>query len=194
MPPTPRLPQLAWLAIGCVAAGWLWLRRDPSRYPPDEAGVILSPADGKVLLVERGPSPGWVAGPAWRLAIYLSLFDVHVQRAPVAGHVRFSERRRGGHRLAYEPGAAVNAGHTLGLENGQGRVLVIRSAGAIARRVTTCVHEGDELAAGQRIGSIILGSRTEVYLPCSAAVCVRAGDAVRAGETILARWEGSHAD
>lgn len=179
------------LAVGAaaVAAGWLWLMRDPVRHPPDEANAILAPADGKVLLVERGASPGWVGEPAWRIVIYLSLLNVHVQRAPAAGRVGLSESRRGGYRQAYTPQAAGNAGHVLGLENPRGRILVMRSAGMLARRVITCVRPGDELAAGQRIGRIVLGSRAEVYLPGDVNVCTRAGDTVRAGETILARWE-----
>jgi len=190
-----RTPRLSWqnlLVLGSLTttAIWLWLQRNPVRHPPDDTDAILAPADGKVLLVENGPSPGWVDGPAWRIAIYLSLLDVHVQRAPVAGRVGLSEKRRGSYRPAYALQAAANAGHALGIENQRGRILVIRSAGIVARRVTTCIREGDELAAGQRIGRIFLGSLTEIYLPGTVNICIQAGKRVRAGETILAHWEG----
>lgn len=188
---TNRLPRRAGLALGlaAAAAGWLWLQRDPLRCSPDDPDAILSPADGKILLVEHGSSPGWVDEPAWRIVIFLSLLNVHVQRAPAAGRVGLSENRRGGYHPAFVPQASANASHTLGLENPRGRILVVRSAGIIARRVITNVHVGDELSAGQRIGRILLGSRTEVYLPGLAIVCARTGDNVRGGETILARWE-----
>ena len=169
-------------------AGWFWLQRDPTRRPPDDGEAILSPADGKLLLVEQGNAPVEGAGEGWRIAIYLSLLDVHVQRAPVAGRIFHSERRLGGYRPAYDPQAANNAGHVLGIESSKGTVWVIRSAGIIARRVTTCVHPGDRLAAGQRIGRILLGSRVELYLPATVELCVRPGGRVRAGESILARW------
>lgn len=169
-------------------AGWFWLQRDPTRTPPDDSEAILSPADGKVLLVEQAAMPVGVAMPAWRIAIYLSLLDVHVQRAPVAGRIFLSERRSGGYRPAYELQAANNAGHLLGIESAHGAVWVIRSAGIIARRVTTSVYESDQLAAGQRIGRILLGSRVELYLPTSIELCVKPGERVRAGESILARW------
>ncbi len=195
----PRTPRLSWrnlLVFGSITttAAAFWLQRDPVRHPPDDADAILAPADGKILLVARGPSPGWVAAPAWRIAIYLSLLDVHIQRAPVAGRVGFSEKRRGGYHPAYTAQAAANASHALGLDNQRGRILVIRSAGIVARRVRTCVREGDELAAGQRIGRILLGSRTEIYLPGTASICIQTGERTRAGETILARWKSQNGD
>jgi phosphatidylserine decarboxylase len=184
-----RVPGLFLLSFGvAVGAGLIWLQRDPTRHPPGDADAILAPADGKILLVQREIAPAWIDGGTWRIAIYLSLLDVHVQRAPAAGRVGLSERRGAGYRPAYDPQAASNVGHALGLESSHGRVLVIRSAGIIARRVTTSVQVGDRLAVGERIGRILLGSRTEIYLPGTVSVCVQPGDRVRAGETILARW------
>lgn len=185
-----RLPRRAGLVLGfaAAAAGCLWLQRDPHRCSPDDPDAILSPADGKILTIEHGSSPGWVDSPAWRIVIYLSLLDVHVQRAPAGGRIELSESHCGGYRPAFMPQATANASHALGLENPHGRILVVRSAGIIARRVITNVQVGDELSAGQRIGRILLGSRTEVYLPGTVIVCARTGDRVAGGETILARW------
>jgi phosphatidylserine decarboxylase len=150
--------------------------------------VLLAPADGRVLLVEPAEAPCWDLGPAWRVAIFLSLWDVHVQRAPAAGRVAFSQPQAGGYRPAMQDGAAGNAGHWLGVETAYGPLLVLRTAGLAARRVTTSVSLGQDLRAGQRIGRILLGSRTEVYLPRSARVLVRPGQHVRAGESVLAAW------
>jgi len=174
-----------------LAAGVAWFMRDPERHPPTgprATRAVVAPADGRVLRVEQAPAPAFVAGPAKRIVIFLSVWDVHVQRAPAAGRVAHSERQAGGYRPAFADGAAHNAGHQLGLETAGGRLLVIRTAGVMARRVTTCVALGQLVQAGERIGRIWLGSRAEVFLPAEAVVCVRRGQRVRAGETVIATW------
>jgi phosphatidylserine decarboxylase len=177
------------LAIaGALAAAGLWFARDPRRIPPTGGGLVIAPADGRVLAVEQVPSaPRWLPGPARRIVIFLSLWDVHVQRAPAAGRVAFSERQAGGHVPAMRPAASANAGHWLGLETEFGPLLVLRSSGLVARRVTTSVALGQTIMRGQRIGRILLGSRAEVFLPLSFDPCVSAGDHVVAGETVIAR-------
>ena len=177
------------LALVFVLGGLAWFLRDPERRPPSDPRAILAPADGQVLLVETASAPTFVAGLAWRVVIFLSLYDVHVQRAPVAGQVGLSERQTGGFAPAFTAGAAHNAGHRLGLETTRGRVLVLRTAGLLARRVTTTVGLGQEVRAGQRIGRILLGSRAEVFLPAQVTVHARPGQRVRAGETVLATWD-----
>jgi phosphatidylserine decarboxylase len=149
----------------------------------------LAPADGRVLVVERSTAPAFVAGPAWRIVTFLSLWDVHVQRAPDAGQVGLSERQVGGFAPAFAARAANNYGHRLGLETPCGRVLVLRTAGLLAHRVTTTVALGQQVQAGQRIGRILLGSRVELFVPETVVVGVRPGDRVRAGETVLAKWD-----
>jgi phosphatidylserine decarboxylase len=171
-------------AAGLLAAGFLWFSRDPRRIPPIGPGLIVSPADGRVLAVES-------VSAAWRIVIFLSLWDVHVQRAPDAGRVTLSERQAGGHAPAMQPGAASNAGHWLGLETAAGPLLVLRTAGLLVRRVTTSVSLGQPVARGQRIGRILLGSRTEIFLPLSLQPAVAPGDHVCAGETVIARLVGT---
>ena len=182
---------LAPLAVG--AALW-WFYRDPARQAPEDRDLILSPADGQVVLVERTESPRWLDGPAWRIAIFLRLWDVHVQRAPIQGQVRLLEQQAGGHRPAFEATAATNAGHWLGIESAQGKALLLRTAGLVARRVTTSVQLGEHVRAGQRVGRILFGSRAELYLPATAEPLVRPGMVVRAGETVIARWSKWDAD
>jgi phosphatidylserine decarboxylase len=171
-----------------IAGGLAWFARDPERRTPADPSAIVAPADGRVLAVETAAAPGFMVGPAWRIVIFLSLWDVHVQRAPAAGRVALSERQVGGYVPAVEAGAAHNAGHRLGLETARGPVLVLRTAGLLARRVTTTVVLGQQVRAGERIGRILLGSRAELYIPLGAAVHAQAGDRVQAGETVLATW------
>jgi phosphatidylserine decarboxylase len=192
----------AWLLAGALllalaAAGLLWFMRDPERQPPAEPGAILAPADGRVLRAERveqveqAAALGFIAGPAWRIVIFLSLWDVHVQRAPAAGLVELSERQGGGFAPAFTAAAAHNAGHRLGLQTAGGPMLVVRTVGVLARRVTTQVAPGQALRAGERIGRMLLGSRAEVFLPASARVRVARGQHVTAGETVIAVWAGA---
>jgi phosphatidylserine decarboxylase len=185
----PIVALLGSAIIGLVLVGGLaWFLRDPERQPPVDPRAILAPADGRVLVVEPATAPAYVAGPAWRIVTFLSLWDVHVQRAPDAGRVGLSERQVGGFAPAFAAEAANNDGHQLGLETACGRVLVLRIAGLMARRVTTTVALGQQLQAGERIGRILLGSRVELFVPASAVPGVRPGDRVRAGETVLATW------
>ena len=188
--PVPLLFALTALVLA-VPSALYWLTRDPERHGPRGPGLILAPADGTVLLVEQTSAPCWMTGPAWRIAIFLSLFDVHVQRSPMAGRIAYSERQPGGHYPAMQGRAAANAGHWLGLEGANGPLLVLRTAGRVARRVTATAALGAELDQAQRIGRILLGSRTEVYLPLAARPIVSVGQHVRAGETVIARWSAS---
>ena len=185
---TTKALALGTAAAALAVAGLAYFMRDPERQPPDDPRAILAPADGRVLLVETAAAPALVAGPAWRIVIFLSLWDVHVQRAPCAGRVALSERQAGGFAPAYAARAAHNAGHRLGLETAGGPVLVVRTSGLVARRVTTTVSVGQPLRAGQRIGRILMGSRAEVFIGAGAAVRVQPGEQVRAGETVLATW------
>jgi phosphatidylserine decarboxylase len=179
---------LPWFLLGGAAAGAsLWFSRDPERTPPDGTGLILAPADGRVLSVEPVDPPFLLPGPAWRIVIFLRPWDVHVQRAPVKGRVDYSRARAGGHWPAFARQAGRNHGHWLGINAGWGSVLLLRSAGIVARRITTRVIVGQELDAGERIGRILLGSRAELYLPTAARPLIRPGDFVRAGESVVAR-------
>jgi phosphatidylserine decarboxylase len=166
------------LAAGCAA-----FFRDPERIIPSEPNVIVSPADGKVLAVER------VTGGT-RISIFLSIFDVHINRAPIAGRVGSVRHTPGRFLAAFNRRASdVNERTTVPLEGQAGLVVVSQIAGVIARRIVCRAHEGDHLALGERFGMIRFGSRTDVLLPAGASVAVDVGARVRGGVSVVGHWD-----
>jgi phosphatidylserine decarboxylase len=164
------------LAAICIAAFF----RDPERIIPSLPGAVVSPADGGV----------WGGGEEdgkWRISIFLSVFNVHVNRAPVGGTVSAVTYTPGQFRAAYRQEASrVNEATSLTLEHHQYRIVVKQIAGLIARRIVCRVQAGAILEKGQRYGRIRFGSRTDLVLPCEAEVTIRVADSVRGGETVLA--------
>ena len=169
----------------------LYFFRDPERVAPGRAGAVVAPADGHVVSVMQVAPPaelGLGPAPRWRVAIFLSVMDVHVNRAPAAGVVT---------RVAYRHGAFVNASldkaseanerNALALRLDDGREMaVVQIAGLIARRIVCGVREGDRLATGERFGIIRFGSRTDVYLPEGVTPLVEVGQTMIGGETVVA--------
>ncbi len=169
--PLAALPPLV---AGAFVA---WFFRDPERVPPAEPDLVLSPADGRVL----------VAGPR-RVSVFMNVFDVHVCRAPIAGPVTRVRRVPGRFLAAYRDEAQeCNERAEIDLGSGEHRLRFVLVAGLIARRVVCRVAEGQELVAGQRVGLIRFGSRVDVDLPDAFDVAVRRGERVVAGRSILAR-------
>jgi len=176
---------LATLSLGAAVSIALFFRDPERRVPPGE-DLIVSPADGRV--VEVRPAGG--AGDA-RVAIFLSLFNVHVNRSPIAGKVRSVSYSPGAFRPAYDPDASsMNERNTLALEGPAGKIDVSQIAGIVARRIRCFKKEGDAVDRGERIGYIAFGSRTELTLPAKAEIVVRVGDRVRGGETVIAKLPG----
>jgi len=185
---------LGWL--GFLATLWcIYFFRDPWRVSPQRAGLVLAPADGLIIAVDEAPPPpelGLGAQPMRRIAIFMSVLDVHVNRAPMAGHVA---------KLAYTSGKFFNASldkasvdnerMAIRLSTTDGDIGVVQIAGLIARRIVSTLREGEEIIAGQRIGLIRFGSRAEVYLPQSWAVLAVTGQRALGGETVLADARGS---
>jgi phosphatidylserine decarboxylase len=168
--------------------------RDPERTSSAGPEVVLSPADGRVLSVSEVEEPTFFGGPARRISIFLSVFDVHVQRSPLAGTVRHKSYRPGAYAVAWEPKASEsNEQASLGIDTPQGPVLVRQIAGLVARRIVTYPNEGDALERGQRIGIIRFGSRVDLFVPLEWDVVSREGDVVRGGLTPLARTVRSEA-
>ncbi len=159
--------------------------RDPEGCAPDVAGAILAPADGRVMDAGSRIEDPFV-GPARQVSIFLSPLDVHVNRAPLAGLVVDVARQPGDFLAAYKAEASTrNARTSVAIQGEAARVVVRQVAGVLARRIVCRVRPGDKLAAGERFGMIRFGSRTDVVVPLSARLSVKAGDRVRGGETIV---------
>jgi phosphatidylserine decarboxylase len=158
--------------------------RDPERAVPVVTNGVLSPADGTVTSVDEAVDP--FVGPAARVSIFLSPLDVHVNRAPIAGVVVDTAYVRGRFVAAYNPEAGeVNERCTIRIQGDQARVTVVQIAGVVARRIVCRVAAGQKLEAGERIGMIRFGSRTDCYMPRGTTVQVGPGDRVVGGVTVL---------
>ena len=185
---------LDWILVGVT----IWVAtffRDPVRTTPHDDKLIIAPADGLITMIARvGPPPeirgadGLAEGEYTRVSIFMSVFDVHINRAPITGRIR---------RIAYVPGKFINADldkasednerqHFLIEGSGGLKIGMTQIAGLVARRIIAFVREGDDVEAGQRIGLIRFGSRVDVYLPDGTAPKVLLGQRTIAGETVLA--------
>lgn len=167
------------LALAGAAASLGAFFRDPKRHSDSSSACILSPADGRVVAVEAN-----AAGV--EIAIFLSVFNVHVARSPVDGELRDWERIAGGYAMAFRDAASHNARHRVLIDAPGGRVELSLIAGAVARRVVPFVFPPSSLRRGQRIALIKFGSRAELRLPAGHVAVVSVGEHVRAGETVIA--------
>jgi phosphatidylserine decarboxylase len=180
---------LGW--IGCLLTVWCALFfRDPVRVTPVREGIVVSPADGRVSMVAPAVPPaemGLGDKPLMRISIFMSVFNCHVNRSPVAGKIE---------RIAYRPGKFINAELDKASEDNErnalviatpaGRIGVVQIAGLVARRIVSFVREGQTVGAGERFGLIRFGSRLDVYLPEGGKPLVSEGQTAIAGETVLA--------
>ena len=177
------IPVLA-LAIWVVA-----FFRDPVRTGPRGDGVVISPADGHVVSVLEVDEPAYLKTRAVRVSIFMSVFDVHVNRYPVSGTIEYRHYNAGQFLHAASDKASLdNEQSSVGLRGARGPLLVRQIAGLIARRIVTDGKVGDRVTQAERLGMIRFGSRVDVFLPVASRprVSVRVGDAVRAGATALA--------
>jgi phosphatidylserine decarboxylase len=166
--------------------------RDPEREVPADPAIIVSAADGLVVSVEEMDEPDFQLGRRLRIAVFLSVFDVHVNRSPVQGRVK---------KTTYKPGAFLDVRHIDAstrnealswlIETDRGPVAVRQIAGLVARRIVAWSHEGSALERGDRFGMIRFGSRTEVFVPINCTVLVKPGDRVEGAATPIARWPAS---
>ena len=182
-------PPLGWIAtvltIWCVS-----FFRDPVRITPVREGIVVAPADGRVCgIINAVPPPELDLGERamQRISIFMSVFDCHVNRSPVAGRIE---------KIVYKAGAFINADldkasehnerNSFVIASGQGRVAVVQIAGLLARRIVCFARQGASVGAGERIGMIRFGSRVDVYLPDGAQTLVAEGQTAIAGETVIA--------
>ncbi|MCB1128830.1 MAG: phosphatidylserine decarboxylase family protein [Verrucomicrobiae bacterium] len=177
-----------WLVFGAFC---LWFFRDPKARPPADPKAIVAPAHGKVDAIDEIDEPSFLGGRCRRISTFLSVFDVHVQYAPVAGRVVLCRHTRGQFVNALRADSArFNENLLLGIESSERegeRIGVRLIAGLIARRILPWVKEGEEVIRGERIALIRFGSRVDLYVPLDYEVAVSCGERVRGGETILAR-------
>jgi len=177
--------QPAWALVPLLLAlFFLWFFRDPERAIPDAAGALVSPGDGKVTDVSFVTTSG---GKQARISIFLSVFDVHVNRSPIAGVVREVRYQRGKFLNAMNQASAEQNEQNIVRVEGDGQVVVFKQiAGLLARRIVFYPKMGDRLERGQRVGLIKFGSRVDVLFDVSAVLQVKVGDRVRGGASILA--------
>jgi phosphatidylserine decarboxylase len=179
------LTSPAWAIIPCLlAVFFLWFFRDPERTIPTDPGAVVSPGDGKVTDVSTVTSGN---DKQTRVSIFLSVFDVHVNRSPIAGVVREVRYQRGKYLNAMNPVSAEQNEQNIVTVEGHGQRVVFKQiAGLLARRIVFYPKTGDRLERGQRVGLIKFGSRVDVLLDASAQMKVKIGDRVKGGASILA--------
>jgi phosphatidylserine decarboxylase len=193
------------LLIGAIflVVGWKWpagvliflgvfvlyFFRDPNRVISSDPGTVVSPADGRVVEILDEP---FDSVPGHRVTIFLAVWNVHVQRAPVAGKITRVEYRPGRFYAAFRSRASIeNEQNVISISTPGGTLVFKQIAGAIARRVLCWKSEGENVSLGERVGMIRFGSRVDVWLPAKAEVLVRRGQTVKGGSSILAKWNST---
>ena len=183
-----------WLLAFLLTLVALWVAyffRDPVRVGERGDRVVISPADGKVVMITEVDEPLFLKARATRISIFMNVFNVHVNRYPVSGTVRLVERKPGRFLNAAAADASMeNEQTSVGLETDGRRLLVRQIAGLIARRIVTDSRDGERVRQGDRMGLIRFGSRVDVFVPAGSAVRVRVGDATYAGVTPVAELGG----
>lgn len=170
----------------CAAALFvLWFFRNPERVIPEDPNAIVSPADGKVIKIEEVDEKDMLHGRYKKISIFMSVFNVHVNRIPCSGRVKEIRYRQGKFLVAsLDKASELNECNAVLIETADKKeILTIQIAGLIARRIVCWIKEGMEATKGERFGLIRFGSRLEVFLPLKTIILVKVGDTVRAGET-----------
>jgi len=183
-------PPLGWICV--ILTAWIaYFFRDPDRVTPLREGLVIAPSDGRVASIDKvmpPPELGMQGNERIRVSIFLSLFDMHINRAPISGRIS---------RSVYVPGSFLSAANNKSSDDNERRALIIETAtgteiavlqiaGMIARRIVTFAAEGDPIGVGQRFGLIRFGSRVDIYLPEGHASMVSVGQRMIAGETVIA--------
>ena len=200
----PLIFSAAVLSLLALAANWLFVTalfgaatialagffRDPERVIPTGEGLIVAPADGRVVSIANADSDSFYSQGGTRVSIFLSPLDVHINRVPVTGRIAEIKHRAGKFLAAYkEEASRQNEQNALTIVDAQGRkVGVVQIAGVLARRIVCKVNSGDNMERGQRFGLIMFGSRTDLYLPQGCRVEVAEGQRVKGGATIVGRF------
>jgi phosphatidylserine decarboxylase len=183
-----------WLLAFLLTVVALWVAyffRDPQRHGERGERIVISPADGKVVMITEVDEPTFMKARAIRISIFMNVFNVHVNRYPVSGIVRLVQRKPGRFlNAAAEESSLENEQSSIGIEAGSNHVLVRQIAGLIARRIVTDAKEGDRVQQGERMGLIRFGSRVDVFLPLGSTIRVKPGDVTFSGVTVIADLAG----
>lgn len=175
------------IVFGLLTLFTLFFFRDPNRTVPTAEGAIVAPADGKIVAIEQLRDHPFIDGPATKISIFLSVFDVHINRVPIDGRIEFVDYHPGKFIAAYEDKASeVNERTEIGMTTASGQKVVFKQiAGLIARRIVCRLDKGDAVATGERFGMIKFGSRTDLIIPGDSRVEVSMGQHVSGGSTIM---------
>ena len=176
------------LLPGVLCLFFMFFFRNPERKVIFDDKLLLSPADGMVMGVEEIFDEEFLQEPATKVTIFLSVFDVHINRSPMKGEIKYQRYTCGGFRPAYKKSASFeNERHAIGIDNGKMKILVIQIAGLLARRIVSWVTLGHNIEQGQRYGMIKFGSSTELIVPKNVTVLVKKGKRVIGGKTVIGR-------
>jgi phosphatidylserine decarboxylase len=179
--------DVAAIPLVIIALWVIYFFRDPERTGERGENLVVSPADGLVVLITDVQEPSYIAGTATRVSIFMNVFDVHVNRYPVNGTVRFLQYNKGLFlHAAHEKASLDNEQMSVGIESGRRKILVRQIAGLIARRIVNYAKQGDAATQGTRMGIIRFGSRVDVFIPTTSKLRVKVGERTVAGTTVLA--------
>lgn len=173
---------------GVLAVFFIYFFRNPSRSMPYDPNILYSPADGTVMAVEDIFDDEYLNEPATKVTVFLSVFNVHVNRSPIDGEIKYQRYTCGQFVPAYKKSASFeNERHAIGLDNGRMRILVTQVAGLLARRIVSWVALGHQMKQGECYGMIKFGSSTELVVPKNVEITVKKGDTVVGGVTVMGR-------
>lgn len=179
---------LAAIIPGVLAVFFIYFFRNPSRSMPYDPNILYSPADGTVMAVEDIFDDEYLNEPATKVTVFLSVFNVHVNRSPIDGEIKYQRYTCGQFVPAYKKSASFeNERHAIGLDNGRMRILVTQVAGLLARRIVSWVTLGHQMKQGECYGMIKFGSSTELVVPKNVKITVKKGDTVVGGVTVMGR-------
>lgn len=190
LPPGKWYNYLLYALLSVILILVLQFFRNPGRQTPVNPQHIIAPADGKVVIVEEVEEPEYFKGKRLQISVFMSPLNVHVNRSPVTGTVRFYRYHPGDYLVAWHPkSSTLNERTTVVVQTDSGETVLFRQiAGALARRIVCYVQEGDRVTQGGEYGFIKFGSRVDVFLPPGTLARVKPGDRVMGGETVLAEW------
>lgn len=189
----PELEMLHWsvlVASGLGVIGTALFFRNPNRELMLHGEAVIAPADGKVVVVEEVEEPEYFQDRRLQVSVFMSIKNVHVNRNPISGQVKYFKYHPGRYLLAWHPkSSTANERTSIVIENdNEIEILVRQIAGKVARRIVSYLDEGDEVLQGSELGFIKFGSRVDLYLPLDAELQVTIGQKVKGGETVIARW------